>query len=224
MHKPQVNKSHYNFTSYFTKQRWASLWHQLHEVLELHPASVLEIGPGIGFFKLVASLFDLKVETVDVAHDLNPDHIASATRLPFADDTYDCVCAFQMLEHLPYEESLQAFREMLRVSKKNIVISLPDVRPQWRYCIHIPKWGQIDKLVNKPLWRPQEHRFTGEHYWEINKIGYTVSKVTADFATHGGTLLRTFRVAEFPSHRYFVFRKVVAEKSDASGAEHRARN
>lgn len=44
----QVEKSHYDFTRYMSRARWQSLWHQLDEVLQLHPARVLELGPGGG--------------------------------------------------------------------------------------------------------------------------------------------------------------------------------
>jgi len=110
-----------------TIRRWASLWHQLDEVMQLGPATVLEIGPGKGVFKHLSSIFDLKVETLDIDSDLEPDHIGSAIDLPFDDKSFDLICAFQILEHLPYELALQAFREMACVSNRSIIISLPDV-------------------------------------------------------------------------------------------------
>lgn len=174
----QVEKSHYDFTRYMSRARWQSLWHQLDEVLQLHPARVLELGPGGGVFKSMARLAGLSVETLDIDPELKPDHIGSATAIPLPDHSYDVVCAFQMLEHLPYEQSLLAFGEMVRVSRRHIVISLPDAKAVWRYTAHIPKLGVFDWLVPRPFAQTQAHTFDGEHYWEINKKGYGLRRAS----------------------------------------------
>lgn len=143
----QVEKGHYEFSRYMSKSRWCSVWHQLDEVQKLKPNRVLEVGPGPGLFKTVAATFGISVETLDFDPDLKPDHVGSATAMPFDDASYDVVCAFQMLEHLPYEASLQAFGEMARVSRRHVIISLPDARPVWRYQVHIPKFGPCDFFI-----------------------------------------------------------------------------
>jgi ubiquinone/menaquinone biosynthesis C-methylase UbiE len=124
--KKQVDKSHYEFYSYMAKTRWASVWHQVDEVLSFKPQSVLEVGPGPGVFKAVLGRFGPDVKTLDLDPDLSPDYMASADSMPFDDKAFDVVCAFQMLEHVPYEKSLEIFREMVRVARKGVVISLPD--------------------------------------------------------------------------------------------------
>jgi len=109
-----------------------------------------------------------------------------------------------MLEHLPYEVSLQAFDEMVRVSRRHVVISLPDTRAVWRYLIHVPKFGAHDFLVPRPRLGAPRHEFDGEHYWEIGKRGYPLARVVADFSKHA-RLLETYRVPDNPVHRFFVF-------------------
>ena len=202
----QVDKSHYEFHRYMDKGRWCSIWHQLDEVLRLKPANVLEIGPGPGVFKYAAKLFGLDVETLDLDPELKPDHVGSSTELPFADDTYDAVCAFQMLEHLPYERSLTAFREMVRVARKHVVISLPDSKKARRYQFYVPALGTFDRLFTRPGAKAAKHDFDGEHYWEINKQGYDLSKVTNDLSSIC-KLQKTYRVMEYSYHRFFVFEK-----------------
>jgi len=88
--------------------------------------------------------------------------------MPFKDDAYSVVCAFQMLEHLPYEDSLKAFAEMVRVAKEHVVISLPDAQSVWRFWFHVPKFGEF--WYHMPMfWRKQKkHMFDGEHYWDLN--------------------------------------------------------
>lgn len=202
----QVSKSHYEFSKYINLARWSSLWYQLNEAFLLRPANVLEIGPGPGLFKTVGSKLGLSIETLDLDPELGPDHLCSVTQITQKDNTYDLVCAFQMLEHLPYENALRAFSEMVRVCKRNVIISLPDAKPMWRYRFHLPKVGVSDFLVSKPLASPIENRFDGEHYWEINKKGFALSRVIGDFTLHC-TLLKTFRVLENPYHRFFIFEK-----------------
>lgn len=202
----QVDKAHYSFESYIGKARWASIWHQLDEILRLKPAKTLEVGPGPGTFKIVANSFGFKVETLDIDPDLEPDHFGVATDLPFSENSYDVVCSFQMLEHLPYESSLKAFEEMVRVSKQFVVISLPDSKPVWRYIFHIAKMGDFNLMIEVPFVKAKEHIFDGEHYWEVNKKGYELERVINDFGSFSN-LIKTFRVIENPYHRFFVFQK-----------------
>lgn len=203
-HKKQVDKTHYSFGNYMTKERWCSVWHQLDEIQNLKPERVLEIGPGPGLLKSVAATLGLKIETLDLDPELEPDHVGSATAMPFADESYDVVCAFQMLEHLPYEVSLQAWDEMVRVSKHHAVISLPDAQTVWRYQFHVPKVGSYDFLVPRPQLNAPVHELDPEHYWEINKRDYPLSRVIADFSK-GIRLIKTYRVRENPYHRFFLF-------------------
>lgn len=203
MYIKQVDKSHYSFSNYVSKNRWASIWHQLNEVIKLYPDTVLELGPGPGIFKVLLSHFGITVATLDLDPELEPDYIGSATELPFADNTYDCVCAFQMLEHLPYDKSLQAFREMGRIAIKNLVLSLPDSKQKYEYSFDIPKVGKRTIRIPKP--GIKEHVFDGEHYWEINKKGFPLKKILNDFSQQKFSLTYTYRVPEMPYHRFFVY-------------------
>jgi hypothetical protein len=203
--KKQVDKSHYEFERYMGKARWSSVWHQVDEVLKLKPHKVLEIGPGPGIFKHTAGLFGVQVETLDIDPALEPNHVGSAIAMPFATGSFDVVCAFQMLEHLPYESSIQAFKEMVRVTKRNVVISLPDARTMWRYRFHLPKFGAFDFLVPRPTLRLPIHQFDGEHYWEINKENYELDKVIRDLCQFA-ELINTYRVIENSYHRFFIFK------------------
>lgn len=206
--KKQVEKDHYDFLKYMDKARWNSVWHQLDEVIRLKPRKVLEIGPGPGVLKAVASKFGIHVETLDLDHELRPDFVGSATSLPFKTDYYDVVCAFQILEHLPYQKSLQALAEMARVARRNIIISLPDAKIMWRYQFYVPKVGVIDFCLPRPFFRKRVHAFNGEHYWEINKIGYSFAKIVNDFGEICN-LEKSYRVPELLEHRFFIFNKKI---------------
>lgn len=204
--KKQVEKSHYRFSKYLHKRRWASLWHQVDEVLRHRPERVLEVGPGAGVFKAVCASLGVPVETVDVDPELEPDHVCSVLNLPFADNSFDVACAFQMLEHIPFDESMKALGELGRVARRGVVISLPDADPAWPVLITLPRLGKRGFLIRRPLFKLREHHFNGEHHWEINKRGYSLKHVMSQFAFIGHLdLVKTFRVEDFPYHRFFIF-------------------
>ena len=202
----QVDARHYQFKRYMQLERWNSLWYQLNEVSALDPKTALEIGPGPGYFKVMAERLGIQVETVDLDPDLKPDHIASVTNLPLLDNSYDVACAFQVLEHLPFDTALVALDELARVARHHVVISLPDSRRVWRYGLHLPLFGERKILINRPQFSIPRHVYDGEHYWEINKRGWKLSKVIVSFEKSGRLSLKhTFRPFENPYHRFFVF-------------------
>lgn len=209
--KKQVDKSHYKFDRYLDKRRWASVWHQLNEVLRCEPSHVLEIGPGPGVFKAMLLSLGVPTQTLDIDTELLPDCVSSIFRMPFRIGAFDVVCAFQVLEHLPYPDALKAFREMARVAERCLVISLPDARPVWINRIQLPKLGAKEFLVPRPFWRPVEHVFDGQHYWEINKKDFDLRKVAQDFSLPGWGLERSYRVWYQPYHRFFIYKKRIGD-------------
>lgn len=206
----QVDKSHYSFQEYMGMNRWASVWHQINEVMKLSPKNVLEIGPGPGIFKAAGLVFDLMVETLDIDPDLKPDYIASVFEMPFNDGAYDVVCAFQMLEHLPFDESMRAFKEMTRVANSYVVISLPNAARGWPVSITLPKLGQLKFIIPRLRFKLPIHEFDGEHFWEINKAGFSLNKVLKEFEVITSlNLVKTFKVHENPYHQFFVYKKII---------------
>lgn len=205
----QVKKSHYEFSHYMTHNRWFSLWYQLQEVTKVAPKSVLEIGPGPGVFQQLCAKSGIIVETLDIDPELKPDHVASVFDMPFKDANYDVVCAFQMLEHLPFEDSLKAFAEMVRVAQKRVIISLPDSHIRYPISIKLPRFGRKTWLIPKPSFGKKEHVFDGQHYWELNKAGYSITSVKNKLLENKNIkLVDDYWVPENPFHYFFVFEKI----------------
>ena len=65
-----------------------------------------------------------------VAVDLEPHHSdvlkADITSLPFRDNSFDLVTCLEVIEHLDKEKMFIALKELERVAKKNIIISVPN--------------------------------------------------------------------------------------------------
>lgn len=102
----------------------------------LSPKTVLDVGCGEGFTmdKLVKSEIGEKIEGVEYSKDaltlgkkLFPNLAfkeGSIYKLPYKDGSFDLVVCTEVLEHL--EEPSKALKEMLRVSKKYLAISVPN--------------------------------------------------------------------------------------------------
>jgi SAM-dependent methyltransferase len=200
----QVAPDHYRFDFYMSKPRWISIWYQFNEIQKLRSSSILEVGPGSGLLKAIARVYSINIETLDPDPDLKPDHVGCVSEIPLPDSSYDVVCAFQVLEHMPYDVSIKALAEMARVSRRYVIISLPDAGRAFQYKIHIPWLGIFQFTIPVPRLRPLMNVFNGEHYWEINKQGFPLSRIKDDFSRII-SLEKTYRVPENPYHRFFVF-------------------
>lgn len=198
----QVDKSHYGFAAYGFEGRFVSYYHQLKEVLSRKPASVLEIGVGDKVFgAFLKNNTSVKYHSVDIAEDLQPDTIAPITKLPFEDNSYDIVCAFEVLEHIPFDQFDSAVAEMSRVAKKYVVISVPHFGPMLTLAMKIPFLPWIRLALKLPF--PKKHTFNGQHYWEIGKRGHPVSLIRKKLAIHG-KIIADFVPWGSEYHHFFV--------------------
>ncbi|MGD2118984.1 MAG: class I SAM-dependent methyltransferase [Chromatiales bacterium] len=199
----QVEKKHYE-VDYESKRRFASYWHQIDETLRTNPSSLLEIGKGSGFFSSYIKNNGLDITTLDIAADLKPDIVASVLSMPLPASVFDTVVCCQVLEHLPFDDFLPALKEIRRVARNYVVISLPQKEPGWYYAFHIPVYGRVEFMLEIPSPIKNEHVFNGEHYWEIGKRGYPLRRITDEMKKASFKLHRTFRVPENSYHRFFV--------------------
>ncbi len=205
--RPQVPSEHYFTESYDLKERFISYWHQINEVILLKTTNILEIGVGNGFVSNYLKGRGLKVTTLDINDELNPNVVGNVLAVPFIDKSFNIVACYEVLEHLPYKNFSEALREIHRVSLKYVILSLPDVTTVYRFNIELPRIKPIKKLVPHPFPRPASHGSDGCHYWEIGKAGCPLHKIKRDVIHSGFNLIRTYRVFEFYYHRFFLLEK-----------------
>lgn len=202
MSEVQVDKSHYEFGKYGFEGRFVSYYWQLKEVLDLHPTSVLEVGVGDKVFgNFIKDNTTVAYTSVDVAEDLKPDTVGSILALPFDNKSVDVACAFEVLEHLPYEQVPQAVSELARVARTHVVISVPHFGPMLSFGLKVPFIPRIQVALKLPY--PKQHRFNGQHYWELGKQGYPPSRLRELLSKHG-KVVREHVPFNSEYHHFFV--------------------
>jgi len=109
--------------------------------LLLHAARRLEVGPGLRPRLPIAgtSFVDISFRALSqlrVAGGLTT--MAAAGALPFSDREFDLISAFDIIEHLDYDEA--AFAELARVAKQGatLLLSAP---------LHPARWTEFDDAV-----------------------------------------------------------------------------
>lgn len=124
------NQAYYDeFSNWYERERHRP-YHRMLDDLEVelvqrygHGADVLEVGCGTGLllerikgFARSAKGIDLSPGMLEKAAARGLDvQVGSATSLPFADQTFDVVCSFKVLAHVP--DIRQALTEMARVTR-----------------------------------------------------------------------------------------------------------
>lgn len=207
---PQVDKSNYRFDKYATEERFVSYYWQLKETLALNPHSVLEVGVGDGVFgSFIRNNTAVSYVSVDVAEDLRPDVVGSVLELPFADKSFDVACAFEVLEHLSFEQFERALAELCRVARAHVVISLPHFGPMLSFSLKIPFLPHMRIAFKMPF--PKKHIFNGQHHWEIGKRGYPISFIRSILSSRA-KFVKDFVPFGSSYHHFFVLNLQASDK------------
>lgn len=201
----QVEKNHY-FLNYDHKARWLSYYYQIKEVINLKPAKILEIGTGNGLVAKYLRERNYNLTTLDLDKELKPDITASVLKMPVEDNSFDLILCAEVLEHLPFENFSQALDEIKRVAKNNVILSLPDYRRTLlNFTVKFPFIRQFNIFIKIPSFK--KHKFDGQHYWEIGKSGYPVSKIKENIKKSGLKIIDNFVPFDAPSNHYFILEK-----------------
>ena len=204
-HPVQVAPEHYDFEKYDDRERWMSYWHQLRVVLRTRPRSVLEIGPGSGVFRGYLANIGVDVKTMDIDASRKPDYVADITRLDATLPpglTFDAVCAFQVLEHLPFTELEACLRGIAARSNGHVFVSLP--YRGWRVRLGL-WWGDTVLTLGHKFMLPWTLKRCPEHHWELGK-GYSARRLTRIFEKYFRVVERGF-VPENPYHYLWCLEK-----------------
>jgi SAM-dependent methyltransferase len=174
---PQVDAAHYALGAYDDFKRWTSYWHQIQTIRRCRPRTVLEVGVGSGVLSwYMREQLKLDVTTVDIDPALRPDISSDVRdlRTRVAPGSFDLVCAFQVLEHLPFDQFELALAELAAVSRDRVVLTLPNNGRTFQ--LRMDAWRFQIAFGRKLGWR-RHWRFDGQHYWEVGTIGHSAREV-----------------------------------------------
>lgn len=201
----QVDRRHYFSERYLNETRFLGLHAQLHACIGVENAkTILEIGVGPSLLEAILRHFNYEVVTFDFASDLKPTIVGRLPRLPFKNDSFDLVCAFEVLEHIPFTMLEDCFRLMRRIAKNKVIISVPSQAE-----LDAGKLGVTFTIGRKDIevdfWRRKRRGLTNptEHYWELECNGVTAALIIKMAQAQGLVHIHDYLV--LPYFHFFIF-------------------
>jgi SAM-dependent methyltransferase len=208
IYKPQVPSGVYQKHA-FDSLRIESITEQLRQICYSGYINILEIGVGAGFLRHCFKLFpQISHTTLDIDESLSPDYVGSVTNLPFEDAQFDVVVCCEVLEHLPFTDFLPALKQIRRVARHKVILSLPDRRRHFGVAVRLARfgWFMLEWNPARREWARRKLEFDGEHYWEIGCKGTMHKDVVRSIKEAGFKIEKQYRLWKHPWHCFFILR------------------
>lgn len=177
----QVDKNYYYTEKYANLERFISYFYQIDLIRKTKAEKILFIGIGDGLVvNYLKKNNNLDIITLDIAQDLNPDIVADIKEFNSA-EKYDLVVAFEVLEHLLFEDFDVILKKLKKLSDR-VLISLPYRNSSLELVIKFPFIRTLFKkdyfriLIPIPIKFPG-FQISGQHYWEIDSQKYKMKKI-----------------------------------------------
>lgn len=196
---------------------WHSIWYQAKEAIvrpDVH--SVVEFGPGRGVTGALVEHFEIDYLGVDVdSVRFRPDEVS--TVLDFdADRTFDMVCAFQVLEHQPFEELEDHLLKLRDISETYVYISLPFAGRYVGLTLNVAAPKVHRKIKRARAWRrlnpqsrtPDDARTDvyNPHYWEVGDEQVPKQRMRRILDECGLDIIDEFHNPLHPKHIFYMTR------------------
>ncbi|MEM2211638.1 MAG: class I SAM-dependent methyltransferase [Nitrososphaerales archaeon] len=161
--------------------QFISYFYQTKLIINLNVKKILEVGIGNKTASNYLKQRGLNVTTCDIDKRKEPDCVADIRQLPFKDNSFDAIMAYEVLEHLPWDNIDQVLEELKRVTKRYVVISIPYSSHHFEFIFKFPlmrkliKRDFIDIFFRIPF---PVRDIRGEYYhcWEIGRKSYPMQK------------------------------------------------
>lgn len=200
----QVSADHY-LGDYLNLPRMITYWYQAKAIRDCGGNGVLEIGVGMGLTAWILRRWGLSVATLDFDPALSPTVAGDLQAMPLSDDSFDTILIAEVLEHLPWDRFVPALIELRRVARKHVIVTLPCPLAGIHLGINVPLLEPI--FLSMGLRQLSKPRFDGQHYWELDRLGYPKRKIRRAVKEAGFTIEREFRPGLSLYNYFFVLRK-----------------
>ena len=161
---------------YESAERWTSYYTQVNEILGFSGATCLEVGVGNGIVTDALKRQQIQVTTLDIDPTLEPDIVGSVSNIPLPDQSIDVVLCAEVLEHLPFDQFENCIKELARVSRLGLVLSLPHWGYTVRAIIDLPGLPGVRTSWKLPVTTSTPQ---GIHEWEIGRKGYPLVRIAS---------------------------------------------
>jgi hypothetical protein len=205
--------------------RSSSIFMQAQVILHLREVNtVLEIGSLRGVLTSILRHFKLQVDTCDIESIpflSLPTFLEDFEHLQVSENSYDLVCAFQVLEHNNIKKTPLLLRKMANASKKYVYVSLPfegiyfypkiisNFRGTGMISRFIKKY--LSFIVQKPLFLSKRYSACGGptyyHQYELGGRNFRLSKLSKIFDEAGLKILWAKPNTLFPYHYHILSEK-----------------
>ena len=200
----QVSADHY-LGDYLNLPRMMTYWYQAKAVRDCGGERVLEIGVGMGLTAWILSRWGLKVSTLDLDPALGPTCTGDLRKMPFADGSFDTILIAEVLEHLPFEQFGACLTELRRVARRHVIVTLPCPLVGFHLGINIPLLEPV--FVSLGFRQFSRPRFDGQHYWELDRLGYPKRRIRSALRKAGFGIEKEFRPGLSLYNYFFVLGK-----------------
>ena len=212
------------------ERRFTSTQLQIASVTDLGDtvSSILEVGPGSGFFTMFTKSLGYSVKTADIKPWSDPDYLGDVRELDI-EETFDLVAAFEMLQHLPYPELAPTLKKLAALSSRYVFLSIPARVHRVGFSIDIPGlvaprrlglgWLRGLHLISLKWEWPRaadlnEREWTGRddywnpHYWEVGRKSYPRARVLGEIESAGLRILWAKYNPKFHHHLFVLAEKI----------------
>lgn len=183
-----MKETNYNSTEVYTTLgkddlgSFKAYYYQTKFITDCKPGKVLEVGIGNKTLNNILKQHGIPVTGCDFDPALQPDVQGDVRNLPFANNSFDIVCAFQILEHIPWEDFSKALSELSRVTSKNVIISIPYTPVSIDFVIKSSIFARIFRRWELKLFInlaiiTRKWTYDGVHFWEMGKKNYPRKKI-----------------------------------------------
>lgn len=158
---------------YFELRQLNAFAHQISDIYNLEPKSIIEIGIGNGFTSSFLKSAGYNITTCDINENLAPDHVLPVQQLQkvFLPGEFDLAVCCEVLEHIPFEEFEPAIAAIASVADR-LYLTLPNYRKFFGFSgyFDVPR---LRTLFNIGIYLPIPRKITPEHFWELDSASHS---------------------------------------------------